>query len=58
MISGVFFYPRAMPKISTKGIKMPESPIRKLVLLLKELNEKGKLFFTSTLVSLISNHQK
>lgn len=45
MISGVFFYPRAMPKISTKGIKMPESPIRKLVPFAEGAKRKGKTVF-------------
>jgi len=41
----VFFYPRAMPKISTKGIKMPESPIRKLVPFAEGAKRKGKTVF-------------
>lgn len=45
MISGVFFYTRAMPKISTKGIKMPESPIRKLVPFAEGAKRKGKTVF-------------
>ena len=41
----MFFYPRAMPKISTKGIKMPESPIRKLVPFAEGAKRKGKTVF-------------
>ena len=41
----MFFYPIAMPKISTKGIKMPESPIRKLVPFAEGAKRKGKTVF-------------
>ena len=41
----MFFYTRAMPKISTKGIKMPESPIRKLVPFAEGAKRKGKTVF-------------
>ena len=34
-----------MPKISRKGIKMPESPIRKLVPFAEEANKQGKTVF-------------
>ncbi len=42
---GVFFYSIAMPKISNKGTKMPESPIRKLVPFAEGAKKKGKTVF-------------
>ena len=42
---GVFFYLIAMPKISNKGTKMPESPIRKLVPFAEGAKKKGKTVF-------------
>lgn len=42
---GVFFYSTAMPNISNKGTKMPESPIRKLVPFAEGAKKKGKTVF-------------
>ena len=42
---GVFFYSTAMPNISNKGTKMPESPIRKLVPFAERAKKKGKTVF-------------
>lgn len=42
---GVFFYSTAMPNISNKGTKMPESPIRKLVPFSEGAKKKGKTVF-------------
>ena len=42
---GVFFYLIVMPNISTKGTKMPESPIRKLVPFAEGAKKKGKTVF-------------
>ena len=42
---GVFFYKnqfKVMPKISNKGIAMPESPIRKLVPFAETAKKSGK----------------
>jgi aspartate aminotransferase len=41
----VFFYSIAMPNISNKGTKMPESPIRKLVPFAEGAKKKGKTVF-------------
>jgi aspartate aminotransferase len=41
----VFFYSLAMPQISTKGTKMPESPIRKLVPFAEGAKKEGKTVF-------------
>lgn len=41
----MFFYSLAMPQISTKGTKMPESPIRKLVPFAEGAKKEGKTVF-------------